>query len=784
LRAQAVTSRQSKQLRCAGLMRDITSQKRSQESLLHNAIYDSLTGLPNRELFLDRIQCAIASVQDENSKPTILYLDIDTFKTLNRTADITVSDSMLLSVSRRLARHLGAQDTLARIGAEQFGVLISAETEPRHIALLAERVRRSLRAPMKIGGQDIVLSGSIGIAVFDGQQSTPADLLREAETAMFRAKRSGADRIELYKPEMRREPDDREALETGLRQAIEKRQIRVLYQPVMRLGDDELAGFEAHMRWEHPKLGSLAAAEFMPVAEDTGLISELSTYVMERVARQVTRWHRALPREEDPLFVAMNISSRHLFKQELVQELRLILGRESVPKGCLRLEVTESLIMENPEQAIEVLDLLKSLGAGLSLDEFGAGYSSLAYLHRLAVDTIKIDRLLVAHGNDNKSGAVVLRAALAMARELGKDVVAVGIEREDDVAYMRALGCDYAQGLYFGEAMNEREAMQLINAIAKSGKREKKKKKPIEAGSGSGSGAGTGAGADTMGADDLPEMPAQHQMPAQHHPQQHAMSPSARPQMHGPSAPQQHAPHQLAPQQPDPHYAPQPHMAHAAYTPPRAPHGPQAGSPDMGGRQSLPIPASPPPQAAKPAPKKKSNFFSTMMDNVGLTDLFNRPKQAPGRRKPRSAPPSQSQQKAGQRDPREAREQREPRPPREARDPREQREARDPREQREAREPRDRRERDQRNPQQQPPSHGSVERPSEKPNDGASSSLRGKLTQLDPSGGAASNETKSDAGGSSRTHLQVQVTSQPSTNDASPYGAQKPQPQDDGAPGA
>ncbi|MEJ2227550.1 MAG: GGDEF domain-containing phosphodiesterase, partial [Alphaproteobacteria bacterium] len=317
-------------------------------------------------------------------------------------------------------------------------------------------MRRSLRAPMKIGGQDIVLSGSIGIAVFDGQQSTPADLLREAETAMFRAKRSGADRIELYKPEMRREPDDREALETGLRQAIEKRQIRVLYQPVMRLGDDELAGFEAHMRWEHPKLGSLAAAEFMPVAEDTGLISELSTYVMERVARQVTRWHRALPREEDPLFVAMNISSRHLFKQELVQELRLILGRESVPKGCLRLEVTESLIMENPEQAIEVLDLLKSLGAGLSLDEFGAGYSSLAYLHRLAVDTIKIDRLLVAHGNDNKSGAVVLRAALAMARELGKDVVAVGIEREDDVAYMRALGCDYAQGLYFGEAMNER----------------------------------------------------------------------------------------------------------------------------------------------------------------------------------------------------------------------------------------------------------------------------------------------------------------------------------------
>ena len=198
---------------------------------------------------------------------------------------------------------------------------------------------------------------------------------------------------------------------------------------------------------------------------------------MERAVRQVARWHRTLPRAEDPLFVSLNISSRHLFKQELVQDLRLIIGRESVPKGCLRLEVTESLIMENPEQAIEILDWLKGLGAGLSLDEFGAGYSSLAYLHRLAVDTIKIDRSLVMHGNDNKSGAVVLRAALAMSRELGKDVVAVGIERADDVAYLRALGCEYAQGFYFGEPMSEREVMGLLNALAKSSKREEKKDK-------------------------------------------------------------------------------------------------------------------------------------------------------------------------------------------------------------------------------------------------------------------------------------------------------------------
>jgi diguanylate cyclase (GGDEF)-like protein/PAS domain S-box-containing protein len=477
LRAQSVVTRQTKALRCAGLLRDVTAQKRAHERLLHNAIHDSLTGLPNRELFLDRTHCAYARAHEDSSKPTVVYIDIDTFHSLNRTTDFAVTDSMLLTISRRLARHLGPQDTLARIGSEQFGILLSAETEPRHIAMLAERVRRSLRAPMKIAGRDVVLTGSIGIAVYDGQQATPADLLREAETAMYRAKRSGADRIELYKPEMRGERSEREVIEAELKQAIEKRQIRVLYQPIMRLGDEQLAGFAAQVRWQHPKLGALSAAEFLPIAEDNGQISEISTYVIERAVRQVARWHRTLPRAEEPLFVSMNVSSRHLFKQDLVQDLRLIIGRESVPKGCLRLEVTESLIMENPEQAIEILDWLKGLGAGIALDEFGAGYSSLSYLHRLSVDMIKIDRSLISHGSDNKSGAVVLRAALAMARELGKDVVAVGIERDEDVAYVRALGCEYAQGFYFGEPMSERDVMSLLNALSKSNKREEKRQK-------------------------------------------------------------------------------------------------------------------------------------------------------------------------------------------------------------------------------------------------------------------------------------------------------------------
>lgn len=476
LRAASAPVRHGRTLRCVGLLRDVTAQKRSQERLMHNAIHDSLTGLPNRELFLDRLHCALRRGSEEGKKPTVLFIDIDTFKGVSRSADLVVSDAMLLTIARRLSRHLGAEDTLARMGGEQFAILLSSETEPRHIAMLAERLRRLLRSPMKIGGKDIVLAGSIGIAVHDGHNMTHEELLRQAETAMYRAKRSGADRIELYKPDMRGESDDRAALERDLRQAIEKRQIRILYQPIIRLGDEQVAGMEALIRWEHPKLGRLTLPEFLPLAEASGLMGELGAYVFERAIRQVARWHRTLPRAEDQLFVSINLSSHQLFKQDFIQNLRLIIGREAVPKSCLRLEVTEALVMENPEQAIEILDWLKSLGAGLSLDDFGASYSSLSYLHRLPFDTIKLDRSLVSYSESNQSAAVVLRAVLAMARELGKDVVAVGVERQEDVAYVKALGCDYAQGFYFGEPMTEKEVVNLLSAMSRSSKREERRK--------------------------------------------------------------------------------------------------------------------------------------------------------------------------------------------------------------------------------------------------------------------------------------------------------------------
>ncbi len=469
LDAASVPSSDRHSLRCVGLMRDMTDQKRSQERLMHDAVHDSLTGLPNRALFLDRLSIAVKRAgADTQVHPTLIFIDIDKFKSVNSSFGLIVGDSLLLTIARRLSRHLGDFDTLARVGGDQFALLLLSEQDPRELAMLAERVRRSLRSPIKIAGQDIVLTASIGIAAFGANGMTPEDLLKDAEIAMYRAKRGGADRIEIFKPEMRADRDDRVAIESDLRRALEKRQLRVLYQPIIYLPTEELAGFEALVRWEHPKLGMLNPAEFIPIAEQSDLIVKLGSYVLTEAAAQVARWHKELPRNENALFVSVNVSSRQLFRQDLVQEIRHFLGRNLVPAGSLRLEVTESLVMENPEQAIEILELLRGAGALLSLDDFGTGYSSLAYLQRFPFDTIKIDKELVQGANSDGTGSPIVRSIVALAQELGRKVVAEGVERAEDVTFLRSIGAEYAQGFYYGEAIPDRDVMSMLRMIRKS----------------------------------------------------------------------------------------------------------------------------------------------------------------------------------------------------------------------------------------------------------------------------------------------------------------------------
>ncbi len=469
LDAASVPGADRRALRCVGLIRDMTDQKRSQERLMHDAVHDSLTGLPNRALFLDRLGMATMRAKSEaQAPPTLIFIDLDKFKSVNSSFGLIVGDSLLLTVARRLSRHLTPLDTLARVGGDQFALILLNEQDPRELAMLAERVRRSLRSPIKIAGQDIVLTASIGIAAFDAQSMSPEDLLKDAEVAMYRAKRGGADRIEIFKPEMRAERDDRVAIESDLRRAIEKKQLRVVYQPIISLSTEELAGFEALVRWEHPKHGLLNPAEFVPVAEESDLIVKLGSYVMTMAAGEAARWQKELPRADSPLFVSVNVSSRQLFRQDLIQEIRHILSRNLVLPGSLRLEVTESLVMENPEQAVEILEWLRAAGAMLSLDDFGTGYSSLAYLQRFPFDTVKIDKDLVQGGNTDGNGSPIVRSIVALAHELGRKVVAEGVERAEDVGFLRSIGCEYAQGFYYGEPMSERDVMTMLRVIRKS----------------------------------------------------------------------------------------------------------------------------------------------------------------------------------------------------------------------------------------------------------------------------------------------------------------------------
>ena len=467
LRAESIVQVDQRSLRCIGLMRDITAAKRAHQNLVHDAVHDYLTGLPNRQLFLDRLGMGLIRARTENGpKPTVVFIDIDRFKNVNNDYGIIAGDSLLKTLARRLQRHLEPQDTLARLGGDQFVMLVSTDKPAQEIAMLAERVRRSLRAPIKFQGKDIVLTGSIGHATFAGEAVLDAEeLLRQAEQAMYSAKRAGADRVEAYKPGSRPAPTQRVVLESELRRAIERRQIALLYQPIFRLANQQLVGFEALMRWQHPRMGELKPLDFLAVAQEAGLGVELGRSVLDRAMREVARWQKELPRPEEPLFVSVNISSRELFSPDFVQELRNLLGRESVPRGSLKLEVTEQLVMENPEQAAELLEWLQKAGASIAIDDFGTGYSALSYLSRFSFDTIKIDRSFLQDLKSGGEAAVVIRSIVSLAHGLGRTIVAEGVETEDDLAFLKSIGCELGQGFLLSEPLTEKQVIEVLQAM-------------------------------------------------------------------------------------------------------------------------------------------------------------------------------------------------------------------------------------------------------------------------------------------------------------------------------
>jgi diguanylate cyclase (GGDEF)-like protein len=390
-----------------------------------------------------------------------MVIDLDRFKQVNDSVGVAVGDSILLTLARRLSRLLKPQDTLARMGGDQFGLLLLSEREAPRITAFADTIRRTLRAPITFNDRELLLTASIGLALIDSQPQRNEDFLKDAELAMYHAKRIGGDRIEVFKPAMRTRKNDRTTLEADLRRAIERDEIAVVYQPIVWLEDRSVAGFEALARWDHPKMGRLPPSDFIPLAEETGMIVELGLSVLDRTARQLAAWQRST-RLRYPLFASVNLSSRQLLRQDLIQDLRTVLARSALARGSLKLELTESLVMENPEYAAQMLTRIRDLGISLALDDFGTGHSSLAYLQRFPFDTIKIDQSFVRM-NGKGTRPVILRSIISLAHDLGMDVIAEGAEKDTDAAELYQLGCEYAQGFAFGGPLAPEQAIALVN---------------------------------------------------------------------------------------------------------------------------------------------------------------------------------------------------------------------------------------------------------------------------------------------------------------------------------
>ncbi|EAU41206.1 sensory box/GGDEF domain/EAL domain protein [Fulvimarina pelagi HTCC2506] len=461
LRARPMLGTDGEVMRCVGTLKDITSAKKAEDRLLQDAMVDQLTGLPNREVFMDRLEAInTLAAHSEGISPTVFVIDIDRFKQVNDDYGLATGDTILLTIGRRLKRTLKPQDTLARLSGDQFGAILVSETSSDAVASFAEHMREAIRAPIAFAERDIVLTASIGLTGWSSDQ-TPPEALTEADLAMHQAKRMGGDRIEPFRPAYKAIGSNRVALETDLRRAFERHELALAFQPIVALEDETIAGFEALLRWDHPRRGKISPAEFVPLAERSGLIVQLGQFALEEAAKRLSDWHRATG--DTKLFMSVNVSSRQLITQDLIADVDTVLQRYRLPASALKLEMTESLVMDNPERSAQLLDRIVERGVGLSLDDFGTGYSSLAYLMRFPFDTLKIDQSFLKH-NSQPQRPVILKSIVTMAHDLGLKIVAEGVETEADVATLRQMKCEYAQSFLYAKPLNQEEARRMLVA--------------------------------------------------------------------------------------------------------------------------------------------------------------------------------------------------------------------------------------------------------------------------------------------------------------------------------
>jgi len=462
-RGAAVTDGDGRVTRLAGSLTDITEAK----------VADALTGLPNRLLFMDLLDRAIKrSERRRDYVFALLVLGLDRFKVVNQSMGVLSADRLLVSVSRRLQSCLRGTDavsrdtsgfTLARLGGDEFTVLLDDISDASDAIRVAERLRAALRAPFDIEGRQIFMSATVGITVSTTGYDRPENLLQDAAIALSRAKADGTTAVELFDPAMRERAVNRLQLETDLRNAIDNNELTVAYQPIISLGPRALVGFEALARWQHPTRGAISPAEFIPMAEDTGMIRQIGKIVLTEACEQMAKWQRQFGRLA-PDVMCVNVSAGQFGQHDLAAEVQAILTETGLDPSKLKLEITESTFVSQLGSAETALGRLRSLGVEWSIDDFGTGYSSLSYLHRLEANTVKIDRSFIARMGAGAKGSEMVRAIIALALNLGMNVVAEGVETIEQAVELQTLGCENAQGFYFSRPVDLAAARSMIGS--------------------------------------------------------------------------------------------------------------------------------------------------------------------------------------------------------------------------------------------------------------------------------------------------------------------------------